>query len=137
MMERHAVDTLGVVLIMRSRVEGKDFGELLCFRRRNLGKNLGVEFNFKVVPSAVVGEAATGIRVSVSVGDVWFDVVDWRTVHQIGSAYDNLVVLYCDDSDRRQTKIIWAEGRAGCKDSDALVASETWWTHGRVECFFL
>ena len=67
---------------------------------------------------------------TICIGNVWFDVIDRCTVHQVGSFHIDHrtkipILLYPVDADTREAQVVGTERRARGKDAHPLVSSQT------------
>ena len=85
--------------------------------------------------SRLISKTTGGIRLTVTVGDIGFDIENRCSVHQIRSANMEyravfLGVLHIQQSDTGQSQVIGTERGAGCKYPHSGVSTQAWRTNG-------
>ena len=121
-----------VVMVVRSRVKGQ--GGFQCLQIGRFKKALEVSryFYFQTLPFVLVGKSTTRLRVTIDVGEIWFDIVDRRTIHQVSTQHVNSAVMHIHlmNTYRGKTEVVGTEGRARSPHADSLVTTQ----QGRTYC---
>ena len=97
----HAVDTLGVGMIVRTGIQRKNLHEGgLLVGGETLAPHLR-EIHFQRFPLCLVGETATGIRVGIGIGDIGLHIVDGCAIHKVGTQNVDNALFHPGDTHTR------------------------------------
>ena len=126
----HPINALRVVVVTGTRVLGQHIAQSLQFRIAEQSGDVVGDFHAERLPLMLIDKAGAGIGVSVGIGDVGFDIVDGRTIHEVGTEdVDDGSFggskLYFLDADARKPEVVGTEGRARGKHPYTLVAAKT------------